>query len=104
LALANVRILSIRRAATVETFPCPWLEQPEPLRACDIVFGCVDAFAERRELEIACRRHLVPLIDISTDVHNAGAITPHLRLVYHDGAPWPHFPPDKVGAPVFKKG
>ena len=34
---------------------------------------------------------------------NAGAITPHPRLVYHDGAPCPHVPPDQVGAPLFKK-
>jgi hypothetical protein len=179
----------VRSAANVETFPCRWQERPEPLRGCDIIFGCVDGFAERRELEIACRRHLVPLIDIGMDVHivgdepprmggqvilsmpgspcltclgflneaslareaarygdagprpqvvwpngvlastavgiavdlltnwtrslrgavylmydgNVGTITPHPRLVYHDGAPCPHFPPDQVGTPVFKK-
>jgi molybdopterin-synthase adenylyltransferase len=187
--LAMRRILAVRRAANVETFPRRWQKQPEPLRGCDIVFGCVDGFAERRELEVACRRHLVPLIDIGMDVHtvgdepprmggqvilsmpgsqcmtcvgflneatlereaghygdagprpqvvwpngvlastavgiavdlltnwtrsmrgavylmydgNAGTITPHPRLVYHDGSPCPHFPPDEVGEPVFKK-
>ena len=60
---------SIRSAANVETFTCRWQDRPEPLRGCDIVFGCVDSFAERRELEIACRRHLIPLIDIGMDVH-----------------------------------
>jgi hypothetical protein len=187
--LARRRILSVRSAARVETFPCRWQERPEPLHSCDLVFGCVDGLAERRELEIACRRHLVPLIDIGMDVHivgdepprmggqvilsmsgspcmtclgflndaslareaglygdagprpqvvwpngalastavgiavdlltdwtrrmrgavylmydgNAGTITPHPRLAYHDGAPCPHFPPDQVGAPVFRK-
>lgn len=187
--LARRRIHSIRRAANVETFPCRWQERPEPLRGCDIVFGCVDGFAERRELEVACRRHLIPLVDIGMDVHivgdepprmggqvilsvpgapcmtclgflneanlareaghygdagprpqvvwpngalastavgvavdlltdwtrsprgavylmydgNAGTITPHPRLQYHDGSPCPHFPPDEVGAPVFGK-
>jgi hypothetical protein len=187
--LAKRRILAVRSAAKVETFPCRWQERPEPLRGCDIIFGCVDGFAERRELEIACRRHLVPLIDIGMDVHivgdepprmggqvilsmpgspcmtclgflneaslareaglygdagprpqvvwpngalastavgiavdlltdwtrrmrgavylmydgNAGTITPHPRLVYHDGSPCPHFTPDHAGAPVFKK-
>lgn len=187
--LAKRRILSVRSAAKVETFPCRWQDRPEHLRGCDVVFGCVDGFAERRELEVACRRHLVPLIDIGMDVHvvgdepprmggqvilsmpgfpcmtclgflseaslareagrygdagprpqvvwpngalastavgiavdlvtdwtrrmhgavylmydgNTGTITPHPRLVHHDGSPCPHFPPDQVGTTVFKK-
>jgi len=186
--LATRRILAVRRAARVETFPCRWQERPEPLRDCDLVFGCVDSFAERRELEVACRRHLIPLIDVGMDVHivgdepprmggqvilsmpgcpcmtclgflneaalareaarygdagprpqvvwpngvlastavgiavdlltnwtrsmhgavylmydgNVGTLVPHPRLVYHDGSPCPHFPPDEAGDPVFK--
>jgi hypothetical protein len=38
---------------------------------CDIVFGCVDGFAERRELEICCRRYMIPLVDVGMDVHMA---------------------------------
>lgn len=34
---------------------------------------------------------------------NSGTITPHPRLVYHDGVPCPHFPFDQVGPPVLKK-
>jgi molybdopterin-synthase adenylyltransferase len=187
--LGRRHILSIRSAAKVETFPCRWQDLPEPLRGCDVVIGCVDGFDERRELEIACRRHLVPLIDVGMDVHvvgdepprmggqvilsmpggpcmtclgflneasltreaarygaagprpqvvwpngalasaavsiavelvtdwsrslrgpvylmydgNANTLTPHPRLVYHDGSPCPHFPPGQVGLPVFKK-
>ena len=48
------------------------------LASCDIVFGCVDGFAERRELEIACRRHLIPLIDIGMDVHIVGKEPPRM--------------------------
>jgi hypothetical protein len=33
---------------------------------------------------------------------NAGTITPHPRLVYHDGSPCPHFPPDAAGDPIFR--
>ncbi len=76
--LAKRRILAVRSAAIVETFPCRWQERPEPLRGCDIVFGCVDGFAERRELEIACRRHLIPLIDIGMDVHTVGDEPPRM--------------------------
>ena len=76
--LAKRRILSIRSDAKVETFRYRWQDDPEPLRYCDIAFGCVDSFAERRELEIACRRHLVPLIDIGMDVHLSGDEPPRL--------------------------
>ncbi len=74
--LARRRILAIRSTAKVETFLCRWQDQPEPLRGCDIVFGCVDSFAERRELEAGCRRYLLPLIDIGMDIHQAGDEAP----------------------------
>lgn len=45
-----------------------WQDQPERLRSCDLVFGCLDGFAERRELEAATRRYLLPLLDIGLDV------------------------------------
>jgi hypothetical protein len=187
--LARRRILSVRAAAQVEMFPGRWQQHAEALHGCNIAFGCVDGFAERRELEIECRRHLIPLLDIGMDVHivgdepprmggqvilsmpgclcmtclgflneaslareagqygdagprpqvvwpngvlastavgiavdlftnwtrslngavylmydgNAGTLTPHPRLVHHDARPCPHFPPDQVGAPTFKK-
>lgn len=46
-----------------------WQDNPAPLRTCDLVFGCLDSFAGRRELEVCARRYLVPLIDIGMDVH-----------------------------------
>jgi hypothetical protein len=181
--------MSVRSVAQVETFACRWQDRPAPLRGCDIVFGCVDGFAERRELEVACRRHLIPLIDVGMDVHtvgdepprmggqvilsmpgapcmtclgflndatlareaarygdagtqpqvvwpngalastavgvavdlltdwtrslrgpvylmydgNIGTVTPHPRLIYHDGGPCPHFPLAQVGNPVFTR-
>lgn len=55
-----------------------WQERPDLLRGCDIVFGCVDTFAERRELEIACRRYLIPYIDIGMDVHKVGDAPPRM--------------------------
>jgi len=76
--LARRRILSVRSTANVETYPCRWQDRPEPLRGCDIIIGCVDGFAERRELEIACRRYLVPLIDIGMDVHIVGDEPPRM--------------------------
>ena len=55
-----------------------WQEYPEPLRGCDLIFGCVDGFSERRELESCARRHLVPLIDIGMDVHIVGDEPPRM--------------------------
>lgn len=42
------------------------------MRRCDLIFGCVDSFAERAELEASCRRYLIPYLDIGMDVHQAG--------------------------------
>jgi molybdopterin-synthase adenylyltransferase len=76
--LARRRILSIRSDARVEVIPKRWQEQPESLRRCDIVFGAVDGFAERRELEITCRRYMIPLIDIGMDVHQVEGAPPRM--------------------------
>lgn len=45
-----------------------WQDAPDLLRGCDVVIGCVDSFAARRELEVACRRYLIPYVDIGMDV------------------------------------
>lgn len=50
-------------------FQARWQDHPEVLRQCDVVVGCVDTFVERRELEVFCRRFLIPYVDIGTDVH-----------------------------------
>jgi hypothetical protein len=48
------------------------------LRACDIIFGCVDGFGQRRELEACARRYLIPVIDIGMDVHCVGDEPPRM--------------------------
>lgn len=48
-----------------------WQEEPLPLRACDLVFGCVDGPATKRDLEAMMRRYLIPYIDVGLDVHQA---------------------------------
>jgi hypothetical protein len=49
-----------------------WQLHAEELRDCDIVFGCVDSFGERRQLEEAARRFMIPYIDIGMDVIESG--------------------------------
>ncbi len=74
--LARRRLLGIQSNADVQGFPCRWQDRPEVLRECDLVFGSVDSFAERRELEAICRRYVIPLVDIGMDLHQAGDEAP----------------------------
>jgi len=69
LHIAKTVIYALQPNAAVRGFACRWQEKPEPLRECQIVFGCVDSYKGRHELEIACRRYLMHYIDIGMDVH-----------------------------------
>ena len=48
-----------------------WMNKPEFLQECDIIIGCVDSYIGRRDIELECRRYLLPYIDIGMDVHHA---------------------------------
>lgn len=76
--VATRLIKGLRPGANVEAFASRWQDHPEPLRGCDLIFGCVDGFAERRELEACARRYLIPLIDIGMDIHRAGDEPPRM--------------------------
>src|ERR1700726_939704 len=41
-----------------------WESKTGELRDCDVIFGCLDSFRGRRDLEAFCRAHMIPLIDI----------------------------------------
>ena len=45
-----------------------WQEGLASLRDCDVLFGCVDTYTERNQLEQLSRRFLIPYIDIGMDV------------------------------------
>lgn len=76
--IAQRIVNSVQPTAEVLAFRNRWQENPEPLRGCDIVFGCVDSFAERRELEACARRYLIPYIDIGMDIHCIGDEPPRM--------------------------
>jgi molybdopterin/thiamine biosynthesis adenylyltransferase len=61
-------IRGINSGAAVTRLNCRWQKCAEPLRECDVVFGCVDGYMTRSELEAYCRRFLLPYIDIGMDV------------------------------------
>jgi hypothetical protein len=70
--IAKRVILQVRGNAHVDAVPQRWQDAAELLRTCDVVFGCLDRFDERRQLEISCRRYLIPYIDIGMDVRKIG--------------------------------
>lgn len=62
------RVLAINPAATIRKAAGTWQSSANELRQCLAVFGCVDSFQERAQLETMCRRFLIPYFDIGMDV------------------------------------
>lgn len=69
--IAKRIILGLEPEAQIKAVNKRWQDEPEQLYGCDLVFGCVDSFSERAQLEAACRRFAIPLIDIGLDLHQA---------------------------------
>lgn len=69
--VAERLIRGLQSQAQITSFQQRWQDEPLPLRACDLVFGCVDGAATKRDLEAMMRRYLIPYIDIGLDVHQA---------------------------------
>lgn len=76
--IAKRLILGIRENAHVKAYSERWQDNPLPLRSCDVVFGSVDTFLARHELEVMCRRYLIPLIDVGMDVHHVQPDPPRM--------------------------
>ena len=77
-AIAERIIQSVNPSANVRLYPYKWQEEASALKECNIVFGCVDKYSERRELEICTRRYLIPYIDIGMDVFCVGNDSPRM--------------------------
>ena len=69
LYVAKRMIFGLQPHAWVRGYAGRWQDNPEPLRECQIVFGCVDGYQGRHELEVSCRRYMMHYIDIGMDVH-----------------------------------
>lgn len=61
-------VRSISPTAKIVCSPTKWEQSHELLRDCTVVFGCVDSFLARDQIERYCRRYLLPYIDIGMDV------------------------------------
>jgi len=70
--VATRSIQGINSKASIVAVPKRWQESADLLRACDVIFGCVDSFSERQQIETSARRYMTPYIDIGMDVHDPG--------------------------------
>jgi molybdopterin/thiamine biosynthesis adenylyltransferase len=48
--------------------PVRWEDSRGKLNDCDLIVGCLDSFAGRRDLEAFCRSRFIPLIDMGMEV------------------------------------
>jgi hypothetical protein len=71
--VATRLIQGINPNALIIARPQKWQESAAMLRDADVVFGCVDSFSERHQIEGTARRYLIPYIDIGMDVHDLGS-------------------------------
>jgi molybdopterin-synthase adenylyltransferase len=67
------RIAAIHPGAKIAKAAKAWQEVAQQLRGSTAVFGCVDSFSERAQLEAMCRRFLIPYIDVGMDVTKSSA-------------------------------
>jgi molybdopterin/thiamine biosynthesis adenylyltransferase len=72
-------IRSIAVDAQVERYQKRWQDQPASLRSCDLIFGCVDGYRQRWELQVFSRRFCIPYIDVGLDVNAVGSEGPKMR-------------------------
>jgi hypothetical protein len=63
-------ITNVNPHARVAAASKKWQECHQLLRDCDVIFGCVDTYRDRNELEITARRYLIPYIDIGMEVYS----------------------------------
>ncbi len=66
--VARRLILGLHPDANVTARACRWQDEPELVHGCNLVFGGIDSFAQRGELEVTTRRFLIPYIDVGMDV------------------------------------
>jgi molybdopterin/thiamine biosynthesis adenylyltransferase len=66
-------IKKINPSARITAVPKQWQEESLLLGSCDVVFGSVDTYVAREQIERACRRFLIPYIDIGMDVWELSA-------------------------------
>jgi len=67
--IAERLVAAVNPQARVVPIKKKWQLAAEELRACHVIFGAVDSYRERAELERFTRRFLIPYVDIGMDVN-----------------------------------
>lgn len=88
-AIAERLIKGLQPSAHVGPIIDIWQNAQVALRDCTVIFGCVDSYGEREQLERFCRRFLVPYIDIGMDVLKCGGAYRIVGQVVLSSAGWP---------------
>jgi hypothetical protein len=78
MAIAIRLIRGLQPNALITPVKKRWQEKPDYLKSCDIIFGCLDGYKNRSELEALARRSLIPYIDIGMDVIKADDEPPRM--------------------------
>lgn len=76
--IAERLIRGLHRDAEIYPIQENWQDNHDRLKTCDIIFGCIDGYKGRMELESFCRRRMIPYIDIGIDVHQVENAPPNL--------------------------
>lgn len=77
-AIGQRVVLDLWPDAHVNSIAKRWQDCPDFVRRSDLIFGCVDGFRERLDLEASARRYAIPYIDIGLRV--ADPNTPEQRM------------------------
>ncbi len=70
--IATRTIKGLMPDAEVNAIKGKWSSALDDLAGCFVIFGCLDSFKERDELERFCRRNHIPYIDIGMVVSKSG--------------------------------
>jgi len=76
--VAERTIRRVRPDAAIESYRARWQDETASLSQCHLVFGCLDGFLEREQLERFCRRYLIAYIDIGMGVNRRSDGPGHL--------------------------
>lgn len=63
------RILAINPKAVINQYPTHWEKIAGHLKNSTAIFGCIDSYRVRDELERFARRYLIPYFDVGMDVN-----------------------------------
>lgn len=86
-SISKRTITKLHRKPSIFGGELRWEELPEALQVCDVVFGCVDSLATRRDLEAECRRYMIPYIDIGMGIHRGKSGPPYIYGQTHVSIP-----------------